>query len=308
MKPNKPETKICTMYLINRNKKASLALVFILLCATTSKGQAYTLSNQDIYLYAFMFLISFICLAALFAVGYALYALRALVEDSRLGLHKKGEVDDTPAASFWTRLNIKMTGAVPLEQEAAIELNHSYDGIRELDNHLPPWWKYLFYFSIVFSVIYLFVYHISGSLPLQTEEYDMEMALAEEAKTKSGPSETSDIDETNATLTLDPADLSNGKEIYLRNCAACHKETGAGGIGPNLTDEYWLHGGSIKDIFSTIKFGVPDKGMLAWEQLLSPTQIRDAASFIKSLEGTNPENAKAPQGDLYKEPEDSSSK
>lgn len=292
------------MNFITSSKKTSLALLFILLFAKTSNGQANTLDSQDLYMYAMMFLISFIALAALFAVLYALYALRMIVKDTKRLQPNKAEKDHVAPPGFWERFNIMMTGAVPLEQEATIELHHSYDGIRELDNHLPPWWTYLFYSSIVFAVVYLFIYHVSGSLPLQSEEYNMEMTMAAEARSKSTPSETSGIDETNVAVTLDPVELSNGEKIYMRNCAACHKEDGAGGIGPNLTDEYWLHGGSIKDIYSTIKYGVPDKGMLAWEQLLSPTQMRDVASFIKSLVGTNPENAKEPQGEPYKESKD----
>jgi cytochrome c oxidase cbb3-type subunit 3 len=201
--------------------------------------------------------------------------------------------------SWWNSFYGGMTDAVPLEREEDIMLDHNYDGIRELDNHLPPWWKYLFYVSIVFAVVYLFVYHVIDTLPLQEEEYQMELAQAEEARQARQVANVVDFDESSVEFTDDAVALANGLQVYTNNCVQCHKENGEGGIGPNLTDDYWLHGGSMQDIFKTIKYGVPEKGMIAWEALLSPTQMRDVASYIMTMYGTDPPNAKAPQGELY---------
>jgi cytochrome c oxidase cbb3-type subunit 3 len=107
------------------------------------------------------------------------------------------------------------------------------------------------------------------------------------------------IDENNATLLTDGESLASGKSIFMDNCSACHGRAGEGGVGPNLTDAYWLHKGGIKDVFKTIKYGWPEKGMKSWQQDLGAKQIHEVASYIKSLYGTNPPNAKEKQGDLY---------
>lgn len=109
------------------------------------------------------------------------------------------------------------------------------------------------------------------------------------------------VNEENVTALTDPAEIAEGKNIFLTNCATCHGKEGQGGAGPNLTDDYWLHGGGIKNVFKTIKYGVPQKGMIAWETQLSPKQIQQVASYILTLRGTNPPGAKEPQGELWKE-------
>jgi cytochrome c oxidase cbb3-type subunit 3 len=193
----------------------------------------------------------------------------------------------------------KLNASVAIEREADIMLDHDYDGIRELDNDLPPWWKYGFYLTIVFSVVYLVSYHIAGTGKLQLAEYDEQMQnaaieMAEYRKKAAGL-----VDENNAVLLTDADALSSGQNTYMNNCAACHGEKGEGGVGPNLTDNYWLHKGSIRDVFRTIKFGVADKGMKSWQQDLGAKQIHEVASFILSLQGTNPPNAKEKQGELF---------
>jgi cytochrome c oxidase cbb3-type subunit 3 len=197
-----------------------------------------------------------------------------------------------------------MNASVPLEQEKDIELDHSYDGIKELDNHLPPWWKWLFYGTIGWSAVYLFVFHISSMLPLSTDEYQQEVALAEEqARQLKASRPVQEIDENTLAFSLDSISLiASGKIVFTdNNCASCHRNDGGGNtIGPNLTDPYWLHGGHVKSVFSTIRNGVVDKGMPAWGRSLSPQQVRDVAFYVLSLQGTNPANAKAPQGELYK--------
>jgi cytochrome c oxidase cbb3-type subunit III len=206
--------------------------------------------------------------------------------------------------SLWQRFSQKMNASVPVDQEKNIELDHSYDGIKELDNHLPPWWKWLFYGTIGWAAVYIIVFHFSNSLPLSLEEYRAEIAQAEEQarKLKSAQPEPS-IDENNLLYTADAAIIEKGKLVFNNNpCGSCHRNDGGGNtIGPNLTDEYWIHGGDIKNIFNTIKNGAVDKGMPAWGKAMSPQDVRDVSFYIMSLQGTNPPNGKAPQGEIFKQ-------
>jgi cytochrome c oxidase cbb3-type subunit III len=194
----------------------------------------------------------------------------------------------------------KVKGEVPMEMEESLLLDHDYDGIRELDNHLPPWWLGMFYACIAFAVIYVLNYHVWEFSPLQIEEYEISMKEAVEAKSLAqANSPSSEIDESAVPLLEDEADVTRGGTIYSGNCAVCHGPAGEGGVGPNLTDEYWLHGGSMSSIYQTIKYGVPEKGMISWESSLKPLDMQQVSSYIFKLKGTNPANAKAAQGELY---------
>lgn len=196
-----------------------------------------------------------------------------------------------------------LAGTIPLENEQDILLDHEYDGIRELDNKLPPWWLYLFYATIVFGVIYFPYYHFGGG-DLQTEEFNKTMEIAELERTERLAKMANNVDENSVTMMTGAADLAKGQELFVTYCRACHLEHGGGApnsIGPNLTDEYWLHGGGIKEVFTTIKYGVPQKGMIAWQTQLTPPQMQQLASFILSIQGTEPEGAKEPQGELWVE-------
>lgn len=203
--------------------------------------------------------------------------------------------------TWWSKFYKTVNASVPVEEEQAIELDHSYDGIKELDNHLPPWWKWLFIGTIVWSAIYIYVYHFSGSLPLQEQEYRDELAQAEEqAASQAASQPQAAIDENTMVYSADAEILASGSKVFTINCVACHKADGGGNaIGPNLTDAYWLHGGEIKNIFLTIKNGVVEKGMPAWGKAMSPKEVRDVTFYVMSLQGTNPPDAKAPQGDLF---------
>jgi cytochrome c oxidase cbb3-type subunit III len=197
----------------------------------------------------------------------------------------------------------RINASVPLADEKSIELDHSYDGIKELDNHLPPWWKWLFYATVVWSVVYVVIYHVTDSAPLQAQEYEDELTLAEEAKQKFLASQPAAVIDENALVyTNDAAIIANGKKVFISsNCNSCHRADGGGNaIGPNLTDEYWLHGGSIKQIFATVKNGAVEKGMPAWGKVMKPSDVRDVAFYIMSLQGSNPKDAKAPQGQQEK--------
>jgi len=194
---------------------------------------------------------------------------------------------------IWNRI----LGLKPLEQEKDLLMEHEFDGIAELDNPTPAWFNWLFYGTIVFGVIYLLNYHVFKWGKLQDEEYIAEVEQAEAAKKAYLEKSGNNIDENTAKESEDPGVIAAGQAIYAANCIACHGDKGQGTVGPNLTDEYWLHGGSVNDIFKTIKYGVPEKGMIAWEKTLSPKQIEDVSNYILSLKGTNPPNPKAPQGE-----------
>jgi len=199
-----------------------------------------------------------------------------------------------PRISWWNRFN----KFKPIEQEDAIDLGHEYDGIRELNNRLPPWWIYGFYLTIVFAAIYLWRYHVSHSAPLSKEEYDIAVQKADEKVSDYLKQKGEAIDE-NTVAMLGDADIREGKRIFQVSCVSCHNEGGGGNVGPNLTDDYWLHGGDIKSVFKTIKYGI--NAMPTWQNSYSNKQIAQLSSYVKSLHGTNPSNAKAPQGELYKE-------
>jgi len=235
---------------------------------------------------------------------YVVRVLKFLTEETIRQNAIPSEPHHAPRESWWKTFVQKMNASVPVEHEKDIEMDHSYDGIRELDNHLPPWWKWLFYGTIGWAVVYLIVFHVTDSLPLSLEEYKTELALADEQVRKHQASQPkSVIDENTLVYEHDPAIIESGKSIFItNNCGGCHRNDGGGNtIGPNLADEYWLHGGAIKDVFLTIKNGVVEKGMPAWGKSMSAQDVRDVTFFVMSLKGTNPPDAKAPQGEIFKE-------
>jgi len=198
-----------------------------------------------------------------------------------------------------------LTGTKPIEHEADLLLDHDYDGIHELDNDLPPWWVWGFYITIGWAVIYTIFFFVTGSIPNSGDEYANEMAT-EQAKVDAYLAAIGGaVDENNVVLLTDAAALEAGAKIFKDNCVACHLADGGGLVGPNLTDEYWIHGGSIVDVFSTIKYGVPAKGMIPWEDQLGPVAMQQVASYVLSLQGITPATPKAPEGEKYV-PEDAS--
>ena len=207
---------------------------------------------------------------------------------------------------WWARLDKKLfTKAVPVEKEQDILLDHDYDGIRELDNALPPWWKYGFILTIFVAFFYLLNFHVFAFGKNPTQEYETEMADAAIQKEMYEAKNADKIDENNLKMP-NVNGIAAAKEIFSSVCWACHGKLGEGGAGPNLTDEYWLHKGSLADVYESIKHGYPDKGMQAWEKNYSPKEISNLAGYILTLKGTNPPNSKAAQGDLFESSADSS--
>ena len=225
------------------------------------------------------------------------------VEEKRL-LKEQGVDVATESAvakgpSLWQKLNRWATDAVPVEKETDVLLDHNYDGIKELDNSLPPWWLAMFYISIIFAVIYFPYYHVFDKGQLSADEYAEEMAIAEKQQRLRLAMQANAVDENTVKALTSADDLAAGQKIFIANCAACHGQLGEGGVGPNMTDDYWIHGGDIKSIFKTIKYGVPEKGMIAWKAQMGPSSMHQVASFILTLVGTDPPNPKAPEGELY---------
>jgi cytochrome c oxidase cbb3-type subunit 3 len=204
-------------------------------------------------------------------------------------------------SQWWSGLDKKVfTRAVSVEKEADVLLDHDYDGIRELDNALPPWWKWGFYVSIVAGVVYMFYFHVLGIGPDPEQEYRAELAEGKRLEEQYMARTKNLVDENNVTL-ADADGIAAGKTLYTQSCVACHAGDGGGGIGPNLTDENWIHGGAMNDIYKTIKLGYPEKGMQSWNTVYSPVQMKNIASYIRTLHGTKPANPKEPQGEPYRE-------
>lgn len=202
--------------------------------------------------------------------------------------------------SFFSRfIGRKIFGVKPVESDQDVMLDHEYDGIRELDNDLPPWWKYGFYLTIVASAIYLTVYHVTHSAKSSVEEYMADVAEAE-LQVKAYRSKMAlNVDETNAVFLTDATRIESGKNIYMKNCGVCHGNEGQGLVGPNFTDNHWLYGNAPGDMFRIVKDGT-SKGMKPWKDDLTPLEIENVISYIHTLLGTNPPNPKAPEGTEFK--------
>jgi cytochrome c oxidase cbb3-type subunit III len=180
-------------------------------------------------------------------------------------------------------------------------LDHNYDGILEYDNPLPPWWVTLFIITIIWGVLYIFYYHITEVGDSSTKDYALEVERATKLSNTPGGGSGVNINKADMIFMNDEANLNKGKEVFTKNCTACHGQNGEGGVGPNLTDNYWIHGGSFENIVTTIMNGVPEKGMLTWKNILKKEDILQVASYVKSIKGTKPSNPKAPQGTEFNE-------
>lgn len=224
----------------------------------------------------------------------------AITKVTELQNEKEGIV---PApANLWIQKLLKVwTKSKDIEEEQEIVLDHNYDGIKELDNALPPWWVYMFYASIVFAIVYLVRFEVLDG-DNQVVEYNKAVAEAKAAlkEYKSNAPASDFITAETVTLLTDAKDLARGKAVYNLNCASCHLGDGGGSIGPNLTDEYWILGGGVKNVFNTIyKGGRDGKGMIAWDKTLKAEDIAKVSSYVVSLQGTTPAAGKAAQGEKW---------
>ncbi|NOQ92042.1 MAG: c-type cytochrome [Flavobacteriaceae bacterium] len=198
----------------------------------------------------------------------------------------------------WQRFMKSMTKANELGKEEDIMTDHDYDGIKELDNVLPPWWLYGFYITIVIAIFYIFQVFYNPDSYNQKLEFEAEVAQGKaeiEAYKKANP----ELFNTDVKLLTDAASLEAGKKVFTTYCVACHMADGGGGIGPNLTDDKWVLGGGIEKIFHVIsEGGRPGKGMVAWKSSIQLKERQQVASYVISLQGTTPANPKAEEGDI----------
>ncbi len=226
----------------------------------------------------------------------------SLEQAEKLKLEKEGIDPSTIDKYAWFKKMMKLfTKSKPIEEESEIIIDHNYDGIRELDNSLPPWWLYLFYGTILFAAIYLIRFHVLGG-DTQAVEYEKEVAAAKAELEKYKESTPNLFDVANIELLADDASLKRGKAVFNLNCASCHAPDGGGGIGPNLTDKNWILGGGIQNVFNTVSNGGRSgKGMIAWNKTLKPQDIQKVASYVLSLQGTTPANPKKAEGEIWEE-------
>lgn len=280
----------------------NLMVLFLVLFASQVQAQTAVAADSRIGgldQFTFYFLLSIILLEVIVVI--LLFNILRTYTKNELSVVMQPDAQAAPAKPERTIMDV-FNASVEIEKEEEIMLDHDYDGIKELDNNLPPWWKYGFYLTILVGVVYLIHYHVTGTGDLQVAEYNKEVAKAKLEVEEFMRTSANNVDETSVKYLTASTDLDAGSKIFVANCVACHGKAGEGNtVGPNLTDNYWLHGGSIVDIFKTVKYGWPDKGMKSWKEDFSPMQIAQVASYIKSLVGSNPPNAKAAQGDLFNE-------
>lgn len=266
----------------------------LFLNTTISNVETWTLGSgsvyQDILIIVFVVTMIVLLISAL-TVNKAMRSILRMTMPHILEEEKSVKIRRKESRkSFWNNL----LGLRPISEEKDLMIDHEYDGITELDNPIPIWFNALFYSSMAFAVVYLLIYHVFSWGMNQDQEYVQEMGKAESARQEYLAQAANLVDESN--IIYDASQVAAGSAIFQANCVACHGGAGEGSIGPNLVDRYWLHGGEVKDIFKTVKYGIPDKGMVPWEQTLTPAQIAEVSSYIISIRDTKPANPKEPQG------------
>ncbi len=267
--------------------KISITLAMLLLAGTIGAQTTEAVSNGPGLTTILIGVNAVLLLSAIFL----LLTLSTAVQRLRAG--ESGKVH----LSWWDRFTALKTE----KSEEELRLDEDFDGIYELDNPTPPWFNFIFYTTIIVAVLYLLNYHVLKTGLLQDAEYTEEVEIGK-AKTAAYLAKAGNlIDESNVTLLAEKADVATGNKMYQEKCAVCHVNDGGGSVGPNLTDAYWIHGADLKSIFKTIKYGVPAKGMISWQNTFNAKQMQQLASYVKTLQGTTPAKPKNPQGDLYNE-------
>lgn len=277
-----------------------IPVAFILITWATEyfadSGQTgYALLEQPILLLFLALVLLFLIILEVVLDAIETILFKTLTEQAKVRFLKEREERLKPYR--WRTIYQRLLNSP--SQERDLELDHNYDGIKELDNALPPWWLYSFYASIIFAAGYLVYYEIMDG-DGQYVEYEHEMAIAKIALEEYKKNTPDLVDSQSVTLLTQASDLEAGAQLYQTNCMACHAVDGGGGIGPNLVDEHWILGGGVKNIFQVIsEGGRAGKGMISWKSILKPTEIQQLASYIVSLEGTQTANPKAAEGDLW---------
>ena len=300
------------MVMKNKLLRYTMTVSFLLIGMSLFSQEAETIvrsPNATAMTWILENIILIIAVLVIFGAFMALFYMNNMllqVQKIRLlqehGIEVMEEVKLLDKEPFWAKITNKAWALAPIEKEKDILFDHEYDGIRELDNVLPPWWVALFYVTIIFGVIYIGYNHFSDSGLSSAQEYELAMEDAKKEVKAYLAKQSDAVDETNVVLLTNDTDLGIGESIFKTQCTPCHGQLGEGNsIGPNLTDKYWLHGGGIKNVFTTIKYGVPEKGMISWKSQIRASDMQKVASYILSLQGTNPPNAKDPQGDLWEE-------
>ena len=275
---------------IQKNAKA-IAILMLSTAAFSLNAGTETKFGWSVTTHQLNYMLLGVIFFEVLIILYFAYWLKVIVLPES---EKVASKEKTMTNSWWDKFN----NSVKIEDEKDVQLDHDYDGIKELDNALPPWWLYGFYVTILFSVVYIWRFHFSDA-PLQVQELKNEIAAAKIAEEAYAKINANKVDENTVEYEADPALIASGKELFGLKCIVCHGSEAGGGQGPNLTDEYWNNGGSIKDIFKTIKYGVTNKGMIAWGSELTPKQIEGLANFIKSIRGSNPKGGLPKDGELY---------
>lgn len=280
-----------------------MAVAFFLLEFTIDSGEELAIMKYPIIWAILVLLIIFAVAVEIISEALRSILYRGLTDEAKDRYLASEELRKENSFSWFKKAYSKMLGSKPIEKEEEIILDHNYDGIKELDNTLPPWWVYMFYATILFAAIYLVRFGVFGDTN-QAQEYEIAVAeakieLAEYKKTAKGL-----VDANTVELLTEPGDLSAGKAIFTENCVACHKADGGGGIGPNLTDSYWILGGGIKNVFNTLtQGGRAGKGMISWKSELSPLERAQVASYVLGFEGTTPADPKPAEGEIWIDPD-----
>lgn len=279
-----------------KNLKKEIMVLFLFISTSLFAQSSDSVSAFSKFNFTSWILI-FVIIVEIFALVLLSYYTSKFSKDYKQSLEKEEmEVEETENAliRWWKKSN--NFGA--FEDEAKIDTGHSYDGIRELDNITPPWFQFSFYFTIILAVIYLWYYHVLGTGNVMQDELLVEMENAEKAhleflKYQKG------LDEETIAFSNVASEIEEGKKMFMANCASCHAADGGGGTGPNLTDVFWIHGGSPKDVYRSIKYGWKEKGMIAWKDVYNDQKILQLASFVNTLQGKTPANPKIAEGEKY---------
>lgn len=283
-----------------KNIKNGLAIITLFLVSNALFAQATpaetTVSYWDTINFTTWFLLVTIIVEIFVLFFLGLFTAR-LMKNPKKELARDQKLEESTESWFmkwWKKANNFNNN---LEEAEKLDTGHSYDGIRELDNITPPWFQAAFYTTIVIGIIYLWYYH-SGVGKLQIEEYQESVDMANK-EMEEYQKHQKGIDENTIAFTTSASELEEGAKLFQSSCASCHAADGGGGTGPNLCDDSWIHGGSPKDIFKSIKYGWKEKGMIPWKDLYNDQKILKIASYVNTFQGKKPLSPKAPQGEKY---------